>query len=328
MKNDKLPLVSIITPVYNRADLVGETIESILSQDYQKIEHILIDDGSTDQSLKVIQKYKSRNHSRKKIIIKHHRNMGEARTVNKGFKIAKGAIIGVVNSDDPLLAGAISQIVKFMLAHPKIIVVYPDWVTIDDDGKKTGIIRTANYSYLDMLRGHHCIPGPGAFFRREVAEKLNGRDPQFRYVGDYDFWLRAGRIGPFARIPKLLATFRVHKGAVTVKDVGVAMSKEHLELFKKVYSQPKITDGMLKIKNEALSSAYYTAAAAMGNANPALRKRYFIKAFLLYPVKYFGEYRLRLLIILSVVFFGSYILMQFFNSSTKLLKKILGRKNA
>ncbi len=198
------PLVSIITPSYNRASYLEETINSVLSQNYPNIEYIVLDDGSTDDSLEVIKKFK------KRIIWDSHKNMGEANTVNKGFKMAHGEIIGVVNSDDPLLPHAISEIVEFMQDNPETIVVYPDWKKIDQTGKDIEYVKTVEYNYEYMIKQHFCTPGPGAFFKRKVMNILKGRDPQFKYVSDFDFWLRAGLIGPFARLPKTLATFRVH----------------------------------------------------------------------------------------------------------------------
>ena len=92
MKNKQFPLVTIITPAYNRADLIEETIHSVLEQKYPNLEYIIIDDGSKDNTLKVIKKYKD------KVKIVSQKNMGETRTVNKGFSLAHGDIIAVINS--------------------------------------------------------------------------------------------------------------------------------------------------------------------------------------------------------------------------------------
>ena len=103
--NVTYPLVSVITPVYNRADLLPETIDSVLSQDYPNIQYIVLDDGSTDNTLETIKQYTDR------LIIEAHPNIGETATVNKGFGMAEGEFICVVNSDDPLIPGAITALV-------------------------------------------------------------------------------------------------------------------------------------------------------------------------------------------------------------------------
>jgi len=289
---EELPLVTIITPAYNRASFLDETIQSVLTQDYPRIEYIVLDDGSTDNTREVLAKYSGQ------IYWESHLNMGETRTVNKGFGMVKGEIVGVVNSDDPLLPGAVSAIVEHMRAHPELIVVYSDWNMIDESGKLIQHIATFNYSYRDMLRWHHCMPGPGTFFRREVADKLKGRDPQFQYVGDFDFWLRAGLMGPFARISKTLACFRWHEGGASSGAQGAKMAEEHIRLVKKIYSIPNLPWDLLAIKREAYSSAYYIAGVVCGDKVPEIKKKYYIYAIIYCPWKYLFEYRERFSIIL------------------------------
>lgn len=106
MSEIKDTLVTIITPTYNRASYLDETIKSVLRQNYSKIDYIVIDDGSTDNTQDVLAKYLD------KITCVHQSNIGETRTVNKGIAMAKGEIICIVNSDDPLLPGAIEKAVK------------------------------------------------------------------------------------------------------------------------------------------------------------------------------------------------------------------------
>jgi glycosyltransferase involved in cell wall biosynthesis len=198
------PLVSIITPTYNRAGYLAETIDSVLGQDHPRIEYIVLDDGSTDGTPDVLARYGSC------IRWETHPNMGETRTVNRGFALARGDIVAVVNSDDPLLPEAVSEAVAFLEAHPDILVAYPDWNLIDQDSKVIEHIQVREYDYLYVVKRHRCIVGPGAFVRRRAIELAGLRDPSFKYVADFDFWLRVGLHGPFARIPRTLATFRVH----------------------------------------------------------------------------------------------------------------------
>lgn len=255
----KYPLVTVITPTYNRAYLLEETIRSVLSQDYPNIEYIVLDDGSIDETAKIIEKFKD------KIIWKSHKNIGEVRTVNKGFSLAHGEIIGVVNSDDPLLPGAISEIVKFMTENPKIIVVYPDWVKINEKSKEIEKVKTRNYSYEYMLSEHDNVTGPGTFFRKIILDKLKGRDILFKYVSDYDFWLRAGLIGDFSRIPKILATSRMHSGQATLKNKSYKMAMEHVLVLNKIFSLPNFPASLNKIKPEAYEKACEAARICRGN---------------------------------------------------------------
>jgi glycosyltransferase involved in cell wall biosynthesis len=258
MKN-QYPLVTVITPTYNRAEYLEETIKSVLSQDYPNIEYIILDDGSTDNSAEIIKKYL------KKVIWETHKNIGEVPTVNKGLAMAKGEIITVVNSDDPLLPGAIKSAVTFMQKNPKIIVVYGDWVNIDENGHTIEEFKTLDYSYEYMIRTHNCLIGPGAFFRKIVVERLKGRDTKFKYVSDFDFWLRAGLIGAFARIPRILSTSRIHSGQATFEHRSFSMAIDHILILNKIFGLPNIPPHIKKLKPQAYESACEAARICRGN---------------------------------------------------------------
>jgi glycosyltransferase involved in cell wall biosynthesis len=282
---EEYPRVSVITPAYNRASLLDETIQSVLSQDYPNLEYIVLDDGSSDATLEVIKKYDGQ------IVWDSHPNMGETLTVNKGFSMATGEIIGVINSDDPLLPGAIRELVAKLVAEPEVLVVYPDWNIIDEHGKFLQNEKTRDYDYVGMLRDWHCVPGPGAFFRRSLVTRLGGRDPQFRYVGDFDFWLRAGLIGPFARVPKTLANFRMHPDCATITGRSASMALEHVRLVKKIFSLPDMPREVLQAKDETFGSAYFLAATFCDDGSVGLRKKLYRLACLYSPGRYFGEHK-------------------------------------
>jgi glycosyltransferase involved in cell wall biosynthesis len=304
------PLVSIITPVYNQANYIGETIESVLSQDYENLEYIVIDDGSTDNTVEILKKYSDRIHWETR------ENKGETATVNEGVSKAKGEIIGIVSSDDPLLPGAIKEIVKVFVEQPDLIIVYPDWLMIDAEGKVIEKIVTFDYNYANMLRWHHCMPGPGTLIKKSVFQTLGGRDPQFRFVADFDFWLCAGLIGPFARIPKTLASYRWYAGGASSASKGKTMAEEHIRLVNKIYSLPNLPKNLLRLKNEAYSSANYIAGAVCGDNQP-LRRKYYLAAIKYAPFKYLGEYRKR----------NTEIFQAFYTpkSCRKMIKRVINR---
>jgi glycosyltransferase involved in cell wall biosynthesis len=284
---DTLPLVTIITPAYNRAAYLDETIQSVLKQDYPHIEYIVLNDGSTDNTEEVLQKYASG------LTWETHPNMGETRTVNKGLAMAHGDILAVVNSDDPLLPGAVSAAVSFLQSHPDIIVAYPDWDYIGPDSKVTGHIQVPEYDYLFMVRRHHCSVGPGAFIRRKALEFAVGRDPEYKYVADFEYWLRLGLFGKFARIPRTLATFRVHPDSVSISAKGKAMADEHIRLIRKYYSRPDLPPEVLQLRREAFCWAYLVAGITAGSNRWVAIGCYF-KALLYYPPSLFqnlGEWQ-------------------------------------
>lgn len=293
------PLVSIVTAAYNAAAYLDETITSVLEQDYPYIDYVVLDDGSTDATPEVVARYGDRiRHER-------HDNMGETRTVNRGFDLIRGELVGVVSADDPLLPGIVTAMVERFADDPSVVVVYPDWEMIDGQGRVIQHITTFDYSYRDMVRWHHCIPGPGTFFRRSVVTSLGGRDPSFRYVADYDFWLHAGLLGPFARLPRTLARYRHHPGSASVGQLGSTMAAEHIRLTDKLFAREDLPSDIREVRREAYSSAHWVAGVVVGDENRARRRYYYRKALLLAPHKYFGEYReSRLLLTIVPTFFG------------------------
>ena len=139
-------LVTIITPTYNRADLLPETIESILDQDYPFIEYLILDDGSTDDTQAVLKRYGDR------IKTAHHPNMGETATVNRGFDLATGDLVCVVSSDDPLLPGAVRRMVEAFDAAPDALAAYPDWAEIGPRGEFLRTQRLPEYDFRSMIQ--------------------------------------------------------------------------------------------------------------------------------------------------------------------------------
>ena len=254
--SDTAPLVSIITPAYNRAPYLDETIQSVLEQDYPRVQHIVLDDGSTDNTREVLQKYTGR------VTWETHPNMGETRTVNKGWGMASGEIVATVNSDDPLLPGAVSTAVTFLQARPEILVAYPDWIKIGPDSIVISHVQVPEYDYLYILTRHHCIVGPGAFIRRKAFQLAGMRDPEFRYVADFEYWLRLGLYGPFARIPRTLAAHRVHADSASVSHRGAAMAAEHIRLMHEFYSRRDLPVEVQNVRRAAFSSAHRVAAGS------------------------------------------------------------------
>ncbi len=259
MKNK--PLVTIITPTYNRAPFLKETILSVLNQNYKNIEYIILDGDSSDNTREVVGEFG------KKVIFDSHKNKGEQYAVNKGLKMAKGEIIGIINSDDPMLPGAVSEVVKVMTENPKLVGVYSDWIKIDEKGKKIDKVILPEYSLSYMLKNYNMTPGPITFYRKEVIKKLKKRDEKFKYVSDFDFVLRAALIGDFKRIPKFLGAFRIHKGAATLRHRGLEMAMGHFRLLNKIYSLPNIPDEAIRVKKQAYFKAGEAARISRGE-NP------------------------------------------------------------
>jgi glycosyltransferase involved in cell wall biosynthesis len=252
-------LVTVITPTYNRAGYLDETIRSILNQDYPNLEYIVLDDGSKDNTIEILKKYGDR------IIWDTHPNMGETMTVNKGLYMAHGDIIGIVNSDDPLLPEAISKAVTVLEKNPDALFVYPDWNEIGPDSELIKPVCLPDYDLFNMLTGFNVAIGPGTFFRRWAIEKLGVRDVQFKYAGDLDFWFRLALYGKFLHIPEILATHRVHPNAASVTDQGKRMSDEVVKMMHKIFSYPNFPPELKPIQNQVYSRVHHSATLYCGS---------------------------------------------------------------
>jgi glycosyltransferase involved in cell wall biosynthesis len=192
---DDTPPVSIVIPAYNHAGYLDEAIQSVLAQDYPNIELIVLDDGSSDATPEVLRKYSGRFHW------ETHHNMGQAATLNKGWKMAKGDILGYLGADDLPLPGCVRAAVEVLEAGPDLVLTYCDFELIDPHSHFIRTVCAEEFDYRKMVADFVCAPGPGVFFRRAAFERAGGWDPSLRQMPDYECWLRLGLVGTFKRIP-------------------------------------------------------------------------------------------------------------------------------
>jgi len=181
------PLVSIVTPSFNQARFLDETIRSVLSQDYPNIEYIIIDGDSTDGSKEIIQKNADRLAFWESVP-----DNGQTDAINKGFARATGEILAWLNSDDILLPGAVSSAVEELHVHPEVSMVYGNATLINAEGKKIGDFPVAQTDLKRLKRGYVHIPQQSSFFRADLWKKVGPLDPTFYFAMDYDLWVRLG----------------------------------------------------------------------------------------------------------------------------------------
>jgi glycosyltransferase involved in cell wall biosynthesis len=267
------PLVTVITPSYNRADLLPETIESVLSQGYPNIQYIVLDDGSTDQSMEIINRYAAR------LIVEAHPNMGETATVNKAFRMAEGEFICVVNSDDPLLPGALRSLIEAIESDPDALVAYPDWVEIDPVSRPIKEMKLPDYDIQSMLTIFNVAMGPGTLFRRSALERYGYRDPHRRYTGDLEFWFRLACHGKLVHVAKILATHRTHPASASVSEKSSKMAVELISMTESLFDQKHLPPELLAQRKRIMSQVYYVASFYCPG-EPLKRELYLFRAFL------------------------------------------------
>jgi glycosyltransferase involved in cell wall biosynthesis len=205
------PLVSIVTPSFNQAGFLEETIRSVLDQNYPNLEYLIVDGGSTDGSVEIIQRYTDRL-----AWWVSERDRGQTDAINKGFAHAGGEIFAWLNSDDTYQPGAVSEAVAFLRSHPEVGMVYSDANLIDEEGRVIGRFPARQTDYRRLRRGYVHIPQQTMFFRAELWRRVGPLDPTFFFAMDYDLWVRIAKISPLVYRPGLWANFRLHGGGKTV----------------------------------------------------------------------------------------------------------------
>ena len=202
---DQKPLVSIITPSFNQAQFLEETIRSVLDQDYPNLEYWIIDGGSSDGSLEIIQRYAQRLAG-----WVSEPDRGQTDALNKGFGWARGEILAWLNSDDTYLPGAVSEAVQSLLQNPDVGMVYGDANLIDEHGQLLGSFPAAQTDYARLRRGYVHIPQQSAFFRASLWKQVGPLDPSFYFAMDYDLWVRLAKVSRLLYVPRRWANFRLH----------------------------------------------------------------------------------------------------------------------
>lgn len=256
----QFPLVSIVTPAYNQGRYLAATIDSMLAQNYPEIEYLVLDDGSTDETPAVLENYKGRVEWERQL------NIGQSRTLNKGWGRSKGEYIGYLSSDDLLLPHAISTLVAALQANPQAVVAYCDFDIIDFEGRRIRVAQSPDFDHRRMLEQLICPPGPGALFRRSVFDRAGGWNEQLRKIPDFEFWLRAARLGPFLRVPQVLAQYRVHEESSSIRPIPIERSMEIVETMRTYWAGE--TKGTARL---SLASAHLRAAHSHAQSGRILR---------------------------------------------------------
>lgn len=207
----KEPLVTIVTPSYNQADFLEETIRSVLNQDYKNIQYIIVDGASTDGSVAIIRRYEDKI---SKWISENDR--GQTDAINKGISFAEGEILGWLNSDDTLVPLAISEAVQFLNDNPAVGLVYGDANYIDKNSKVIGRFPAAQTTLKKLRHGYVHIPQQASFFRKSLWDKVGPLDPSFYFAMDYDLWVRLASLSEIKYIPRIWANFRLHADGKTI----------------------------------------------------------------------------------------------------------------
>lgn len=234
-----MPLVSVIIPNYNNAKYLAAAIDSVLQQDYPNIEVILVDDGSTDNSLEILENYKD------KIILVQQENQGAAAARNTGLRKASGDFIAFHDSDDLWLPGKLTKQVNFLINNHAFIACFTHWAVWDgekplpkspssNDNKTNLQTDRTGWLYLPLLK-ESVITTISIMIRAHIVRKVGFFNTNYQVGEDHDYWLRLSQFGQIAKLADTYAIYRVNFESTTkrVKNENFSLTvlKENVKEF-------------------------------------------------------------------------------------------------
>lgn len=220
-----IPLVSVQMPVFNGAEHLVESIESILSQTLSDFEFIIIDDGSSDESLEILQRYAA---SDSRIRLFSRENRGLSATQYELVTLARGEFIAQLDQDDIALPNRLELQVDFLNKNSAVVCVGGSYQLIDGVGRYLTTMRLpAENSEIQAanLQGHCALHHPSTMMRRQAVEDVGSYDIGYNAAADFDLWLRLGEVGQLANLDSVILKYRLHEKSVS-GSAGLAQRDE------------------------------------------------------------------------------------------------------
>jgi len=272
------PLVSVITPSYNQAYYLEVCIQSVLEQDYEPIEYLLYDGGSTDGSREIVEKYA--------LLLAHWetgKDLGQADAINKGLRRARGEFVAWLNSDDAYLPGTISQAVDALTREPEVGMVYGDGLMVDSGLK---LLDPHRYRQLDLtdLLSFEVILQPATFMRRSVLEAAGYLDTDYHLILDHELWVRMAARAPIRHVPQFWALERTHGAAKTIARAGDFVV-EARRMLDQAQRDPSLSDSYEQAPRRIEAGFHVFSARRLIDAGPYRQAAlHLIQAARLHPI--------------------------------------------
>lgn len=229
MSKSSPPDVTVVTPSYQQASFIEETIQSVLTQTGVRVEYLVMDGGSTDGTLEILEKYRPR------LTYLSEEDQGQTDAINKGFQRAQGRFLAYLNSDDTYLPGTLAKAVRFLDEHPEFAMVYGEGYHVDVQGRFLERYYTEPFDF-QRLAEICFICQPTVFLRREMLSAVGYLDTRLQYCMDYDYWIRIGKGYAVGYLPSYLARSRLHPENKTLFH-RVQVHQEILDTVRRHYGQ-------------------------------------------------------------------------------------------
>lgn len=268
-KDPSFPKISIVITSYNQAKFLQRTILSILNQNYPNLEFIVIDGGSSDQSVDIIKKYE-----RYLTYWVSEKDRGQSDGLNKGFKKATGEIIGTLNSDDIFLPEALHKIAEFFKKNPKTDIVYSNRLDIDENDNLIGESRFAKFSRIVWLYDGMSLGSQGVFWKKKLFSKVGLLDINLHFAMDYEFFFRMALAGAkFKHVPGYFGAMRRHKNAKTEMFLGTPCHQKECNQVNQKYGKKKWLNFPLKIYSLFFRTLHYLLQGDIDYVLRGLKRR-------------------------------------------------------
>lgn len=220
--------ISIITPSFNQGIFIEETIRSVLEQDHDDIEYIVMDGGSTDGTVDVLRKYPQ-------VQWVSERDRGQSDAINKGFRRATGEVMAWLNSDDRYAPRILGEVMRYFAAHPACRLLYGDITFMGRDGSRLYDLAGDKLSYASLVACPDLVRQPSTFWRRSLVEERGGVDESLHVVMDLDFFLRIGHGERFHYLPRVLSHYRCYE-----ENKSLSLSRLQVREMLRVYRKNNI----------------------------------------------------------------------------------------
>lgn len=284
--NKNNPLVSIVTPSFNKGSYIEETLLSVRNQTYKNIEHVVIDGGSTDETLSILKKYSS------VLIWISETDTGQSDAINKGWRMAKGDIIAYLNADDTYLPDAIEIAVNCFLAHPGSGMIYGDGILSDENGKFLNHYRAGEFNLKNLIFCKNNILQPAVFLRKTVFETVGDVDVDLHLAMDLDYWIRTGLMFEVKYIPESLAAAKIYQDAKSSAQMHKYVV-EYERILEKIFANPHLPPDIKMSEKDVYNFVYVKGGLDYLHVRMVREGlRYIWKAFSMDPIRCIGNVRI------------------------------------
>jgi glycosyltransferase involved in cell wall biosynthesis len=266
------PLISVVTPSFNQGCFIGEALASVQLQSYKNCEHLVIDGMSTDCTVDVLRSHTA-GKEQANILWVSEQDSGQSEALNKGFRRAKGEIIGWLNSDDRYRAGCFERVVQAFAENPEVDILYGDYLMVDELGQALQIRREIEFNAFVLL--YHrvlYIPTTATFFRRKIFEEGNWLDEKLQYAMDLDFFIRLSARGyRFKHLSELLADFRLHPESKSCS----SPDRHRMEHQQVVFATAPILRRLKSVRSKKLTLSLLRSIASVKRYSEKMFKGYY-----------------------------------------------------